>query len=190
MDGSFLQIQMGGQNYRAKVMDFTSDLQAQIASSQTRDYVQHFPSKVSQPNLYLSLQMRDQAEARSFQSLVRQTQGQALYRNTLANFFWPQRGIQDWTGAILTCQGGEKVGETSPILSIEVLLVDSLVSRRTWSSSEGSDFDEIYSGEIPDIPLLDPSGKKDPSVLKPPRPVTEDNKPIQGPYLGRDGVWR
>ena len=190
MDGSFLQIQMGGQNYHAKVMDFTSDLQSQIASSQTRDYVQHFPSKVSQPNLYLSLQMRDQAEARSFQSLVRQTQGQALYRNTLANFFWPQRGIRDWTGAILTCQAGEKVGETSPILSIEVLLVDSLVSRRTWSSSEGSDFDEIYAGEIPDIPLLDPSGKKAPSVLQPPRPVTEDNKPIQGPYLGRDGVWR
>lgn len=190
MSGSFLQMTIAGRVIDVWCLDFSSDLQATLTSAQTQRMVQHFPFRVTQPGLQLTLQTRDRVEAEYIQKLARSSQLDALSNATLVNFFWPQRGMLDWTGIITNCIGGEQVGQTAPTLNIEVFLIDSMVSERTWGQSQASDFASIYYGEIPDIPLLDPSRNRRPtSPLTPPRPVTEEGKPIQGPFLGPDGSW-
>lgn len=191
MSGSFLTMTVAGNTYQAKVMEFSSDLSSNINSVQTQRALHHFPFKVTQPSLSMTLQMRGQVEATFFQTLVRLSQAKALTESSLVNLFWPQRGIMDWRGVILSVQVGERVGQTAPIIMIEFLLVDSHISERTWTSSAGSDFDQIYAGEIPDIPLLEPNRVPPTNLLKPPRrPTTSDGKPIQGPFLAPDGTWR
>lgn len=193
LTGSFLVMTVGGRQYQAKVIEFSSDVTSNIISSQTQRALHHFPFKVNQPTLALTLQMRDKTEAEYFQKFVRLSQVESFMKASLVNLFWPQRGMMDWKGAVLSVQAGERVGTTTPIIMIELILVDSMVSSRTWASSTGTDFEQIYAGEIPDIPLLDPGrpsrGQPGDPLLKPPRPITDEGKPIQGPYLGPDGNW-
>lgn len=158
MDGSFLRITIHGIDFNAKVNEFSSDLTSSINSVQTRTAQQHFPFKNDQSSLSLALQMRDQEEAKIFQSLVRLSQVDALGAANMANFFWPQRGMMDWKGAIMSIQSGERVAQTSPIIVIDVMLVESMISSRTWASSIPPEFKDIYEGqEIPDVPLLEPN---------------------------------
>lgn len=170
MPGSFMTISLAGRDYRAKVVSFNSTVTSQISSVQTQLLAQHFPHKVSQSTLSLTLQMRNKTEARGFYNLVRNSQLRALQSLTLVSLFWPQRDIQDWTGVILSVQAGERADVTSPVVSFDLLLVDSLVSRRTWINSSATDFDQIYAGEIPDVPRVDPSQKPtDDDPLEPPK---------------------
>lgn len=192
MSNSFLQMTVYGTRYHAKVLSFSGDIVSNINSVQTQRMQQHFPFKVSQPTLSMTLQMRNQLEAEYFQVLGRLSQATAWANAETVNFFWPQRGMMDWRGVILSVQAGDKVGQTSPVIMIEILLTDNMVSERTWGSSSGTEFEQIYAGEIPDIPLIEPSRRTQPpgtftDNLTPPRPPTNEGKPTQGPYQGPDG---
>lgn len=192
MKGSFLRMTADSQDYVAKVLSFSSDTTSNINSVQTQRMQQHFPFKVTQPNLSLTLQMRDKHEAYRFQRFVRISQGLALSRASLVNFFWPERSMNDWRGMIMSVQAGEKVGETSPILMIEVALADSMVSQRTWASSQASDFEQIYAGEIAYIPLIEPNRQDQPpgtftGGLKPPTSITTEtgkDVSVNAPHRG------
>lgn len=192
MKGSFLRMTAGSQEYVAKVLSFSSDSNANINSVQTQRMQQHFPFKVVQPNLSLTLQMRDKHESYRFQRFVRISQGSALSRASLVNLFWPQRSMNDWKGVIMSVQAGEKVGDTSPVLMVEITLVDSMVSQRTWASSEGSDFEQIYAGEIAYIPLIEPNRQDQPpgtftDGLKPPTSITTEtgkDVSVNAPHRG------
>lgn len=153
---SFLRIYLGGVTYTAKVLAFNTVMVSSIQSVQTKRYLQHFPIKVEQPSLSLVLQTRGVREAQSLARLVRRHHEQALSGDPQpAIFSWPERGIDDWSGFILACDMGESVSDPFPHISLEVQLVDSMVSRRTWNSSTASPVEAIYQGEIPDLPSLD-----------------------------------
>lgn len=155
--GSFCELTIGGRRYSAKVMAFSSNINTNFTSVQVRMRQDHFPIKVGHNDLQMQLIMRDHSELQWFAEYIRRHHMLALGKDAATcSISWPERNMNDWTGFITGVRQGEKMGVTSPTVIIQVSLVDSLSTRRTWTSSSGSPFEELYEGEIPDLPILDP----------------------------------
>lgn len=132
-----------------KIIEFTSPLTSSIHSAQTRMAEVHMPIKAQQQTLQVQIQTSSIREMRDIQAYVRHCQHGALEADTLVvesplcTLWWPQRGIDNWTGIPLTVQAGGERFIQAATLVVQFMLVDSLLSERTFSSSTGTPFSEL-----------------------------------------------
>lgn len=133
-----------------KVVSFSTGVAGRLSSAQVRDMLVHFPIKYSQPTLTLEVVCRDSTELQGLQDLIRSSHKRLLQNGaaSLFKFWWPERGMQNWTGIPLGCTAGDRRFNIAPKLSLQFLLVDSLLSQRTMDSSWGTAFDAIFGTEI------------------------------------------
>lgn len=152
-----------------KVTGFNTGLRGVLNSAQTKTKLQHFPFKADQQSLQLQVVCNGWPEYRTLQDFVRGHHLNALpaARNPEVDLWWPERGMYHWTGYIKKMQAGDDRFNIAPKASLEILLVDSLLSEKTWSSSLADPFEELYGSDI--------GGTRDP------------NDPIYGPPLPQPG---
>jgi hypothetical protein len=113
------------------VMSFISPMNASINSVQVKRMMHHFPIKINQPALQLSVIFRSEAEYESFQKFVRESQQDAIANERILTINWPERNINNWTGVIKTFRAGGQRWNPAPRAQIEIELIDSMVSIRT-----------------------------------------------------------
>lgn len=138
-----------------KVASFSTGVTGSLTSAQTKEMLRHFPIKYSQPTLSLEVVCRDSGELEALQNLVRESH-KKLQREgaaSLFKFWWPERGMQNWTGIPLGVVAGDKKFSIAPRITLQFLLVDSLLSQRTVDSSWATAFDAIFGTEITVNPL-------------------------------------
>jgi hypothetical protein len=158
----------GTGTFDAKVMGFSSPLTGVMISAQTKTKLQHFPFKASQQSFKMDLIMNGWEEYNDLQNFVRQHQLAAIpaAREPEVDLWWPERGINHWTGFVKNMQAGDKRFNFTPRTTLEFLLVDSLLSEKTWTSSFATDFREMFNTDIGT-----PSDPNSPdSVITPPTP--------------------
>lgn len=117
--------------WKLNVVSFSSPIQAQVTSVQTKMTWEHFPIKVEQPNLQLNVIFKSIEEYLAFQAFVRLHQQDALQNDNLMVLNWPERNINAWTGVIKKFTGGYERFTYAPTASFSVDLVDSIASART-----------------------------------------------------------
>ena len=143
-----VQTPLGERNL--KVVSFSTGVAGRLSSAQVRQMMVHFPIKYSQPTLTLEVVCRDSTELQGLQDLIRSTHKRLLQNGpaSLFKFWWPERGMQNWTGIPLGCTAGDRRFNIAPRLSLQFLLVDSLLSQRTMDASWATAFDAIFGTEI------------------------------------------
>lgn len=163
-----------------RVTRFTSPLTGTLNSAQVRLMEVHFPIKASQQTIQFQLQIASLQELQQIQDYVRSHHRSALASGAdvaadpLVYFNWPQRNINNWSGLILGIEAGGSRFEIATKINIQVMLVDSLLSTRVFSSSSGTPFSNIIGAEQkspwPDG-IIPPLGVvKDGGVTIPPTP--------------------
>ena len=155
-----------------KVVGFQSSLDGQIQPSQTKAALHHYPKKASHQNVSFQLVCRNKDELRTIQSFIRRHQQYALTspQSPEVVLWWPERGIDNWSGIIKKVEAGDKRFNPVPKLSFTVDLVDSMLSRKTWWSSVADSFDrfggsvigpsEDWIAPLPSLPEV-PGGRPD-----------------------------
>lgn len=144
-----------------KVIGFQSSLDGTIQPSQTKQALHHYPRRAGHQTINFQLVCRDSKELSLIQNFIRRHHKYALTspQNPEVVFWWPERGIRDWSGIIKKVEAGDKRFNVAPKLSFTVDLVDSLLSEKTWWSSAADDFAKFYEGN------LEPPGELTPPVL-------------------------
>lgn len=149
------------------VTSFSTSLDGQVVSSQTKQALHHYPRKSTQPSVTFQIACRGTDEFMALQTFVRRHQKYALTspRYPEIMLWWPQRGIRDWSGIVKRIEAGDRRFNTVPKVSLSFDLVDSLLSKKTWWSSVAQNFDQFFDTSI------DPSSDWTaplPSLPKPP----------------------
>jgi len=145
-----------GAEFKLSVTQFSSPMSATINTVQTRRMAHHFPIRAGQPDIQFTAHFPSQDEKHKFQNFVRDHQLNALddkYTNSSTSsgavtLLWPERNINSWTGYIVNVPVQEVRFDYAPKLTFGVMLVESLMSRRTYDASLGSTFDSIFGIEI------------------------------------------
>lgn len=134
----------------SKVTSFTSPLTGTITSAQTKTKLQHFPIKSSQQNMVFEIVCTSWDELKKLQDFIRAHQKAAMTTSTRPeiNMWWPQRGIENWSGFVEKMQGGDRRFNFVPKVSCEFFLIDSLLSEKTFGSSLASDFSDMLQNDI------------------------------------------
>lgn len=177
---SNLRLTCNGRSIDVKVKEFSTNIQNLMQSLQVESSLRHFPIRAQQANLSVTVVARDYPELHRIRDFIRAHQRQARNPGVpLVSLWWPEREIRGWTAAILSCNDGEERFRVAPTMNIEFLLVDSLVSSRTWGSSTASEFDRIYEGEIPSSVFTVPDGSGGKKIPEG-NPVV-DGKVVYGP---------
>ena len=146
-----------GREFKLVITQFSSPMSASINSAQTRKMVNHFPIRAGQPDIQFTTQFTSQDDKHKFQDFVRDHQLYALegrYSDSATSksavtLMWPERDIKSWTGYIVNVPVEEVRFDYAPKLTFGVMLVDSLMSTRTFDASVGASFDSIFGIEIP-----------------------------------------
>lgn len=151
-----------------KVTGFSTPLRGTMASAQTKTMLQHFPYKADQQNMQLQVVCRNWAEMNTLQNFVRGHHLGALpaAQNPEVDLWWPERGMNHWTGFVKRIQAGDRRFNHVPRATLELLLIDSLLSEKTWTSSLADPFEDMFGSDI--------GGTRDP------------RDPIQGPVIPVD----
>lgn len=180
-----------------KVVGFQSSLDGQIQPSQTKQALHHYPRKATHQNVNFQLVCRDLEELRAVQGFIRRHQKYALTspQRPEVVLWWPERGIENWSGIIKKVEGGDKRFNPVPKVSFTVDLVDSMLSRKTWWSSAADDFAKFgeaamppsgdWTVPLPSLPGLPPSpgdpGFVGPVPPQPPRVPRPGDSGFVGP---------
>lgn len=148
-------------DWQLNVTSFSSPITAQITSVQTKTMAHHYPIKVTQPDLQLSVQFVSETEFEKFQKFVRSHQQDAQATAKLVFLSWPERNIDNWTGIIKQFKAGGMRRNYAPKASFSVDLVDSLVSSRADISTVAQDlWQTIYGVGMKDGVLGLPSASE------------------------------
>lgn len=153
---SQLLLKSGADRIKLNVTQFRSPMSASINSVQTRTRMHHFPIRAGQPDIQFTVQFRSIADHHDFRDFVRRHQRGALEDNYATQrasagaitLLWPERGINNWTGYIVSMPVREARFDYAPRVTFGVALVDSLLSERTFGFSLGSDFFSVVGQEI------------------------------------------
>jgi hypothetical protein len=135
-----------GESWDLNVLAFTAPIVSSITSVQTRPMLQHFPIKVNQDGIELTVIFRSEAEFERFQAFVRRHQVNAQRMGTvgidaaLVTLSWPERNISNWTGIIKEFRAGGERFNPAPHAKIGVSLVTSMVATRTDIASWAMNF--------------------------------------------------
>lgn len=134
-----------------KVVGFQSSLDGHIQPSQTKQALHHYPRKATHQSVNFQLVCRDLEELRAVQGFIRRHQKYALTspQRPEVVLWWPERGIENWTGIIKKVEGGDKRFNPVPKVSFSVELVDSMLSRKTWWASAADDFAKFGENVMP-----------------------------------------
>ena len=161
-----------------KVVAFQSSLDGQIQPSQTKQALHHYPRKASHQSVSFQVVCRDKEELSTLQRFIRAHQKYALTspENPEVVLWWPQRGINDWSGIIKKVEGGDKRFNPVPKVSFTVDLVNSLLSKKTWWSSVADDFSKFFGDTI--------QPAEDWKAPLPPLPGTSVPKPGDYDFIG------
>ena len=132
------------------VTSFATPLRGQIESSQTKKAQHHYPRKAGQQNLTLQCVFPSTRNYMDFQAFVRRSHTNAV--GTTSNpelaIWWPERGIEGWSGVITSIEAGDERFNHVPKANIEMLLVDSMLSQKTFASSFGESFLNFFNNDI------------------------------------------
>jgi len=145
-----------GAEFKLSVTQFRSPMSATINTVQTRRMSHHFPIRAGQPDIEFTVHFPSQDDKHDFQNFVRDHQLNALddkYTNSSTSsgavtLLWPERDIKSWTGYIVDVPVQEVRFDYAPKLTFGVMLISSLMSERTFASSLGSGFDNIFGNVI------------------------------------------
>lgn len=172
---SKLRMTCSGVNFGVdlKVLSFESPMTGEIVSVQTKEAVHHFPVRASQQALRLNVIFSSTQEYMRVQDFIRAAQMWAIrtVENPEIVLYWPERGINNWTGVIRDFRAGDERFNHAPKASIEFLLVDSMLSQKTWASSMGEDFRKFFESNM--APL--PDGYLDGDFVRPPSSWESDS---------------
>lgn len=150
-----------GREFKLVVTQFSSPMSASINSVQTRRQMNHFPVRAGQPDIQFTAHFTSQDAKHEFHDFVRDHQLNALEDDYLESstsgssvtLLWPERDITSWTGYIVDVPVEEVRFDYAPKLTFGVMLVDSLMSTRTFGASIGSSAESIFGIELsPYIP--------------------------------------
>lgn len=142
--------------FKMNVLKFSSPMSGAISSMQTKTIVQHFPIKANQPDIEFDVIFRNEKEYERFQKYVRATQQNALWAAVPEiTLWWPERGINNWSGFIKEFRAGGKRRNYAPQAHFTVDLVESLVSQKTLFHSVASSFWNVVLGKEGLVPMLD-----------------------------------
>jgi hypothetical protein len=157
-----------------KVNRFTTQLIGDMRSSQTKTALHHYPIKGAHQLLVMECIFSNWDEYRSVQEYVRRHQIRALrtVQQPEVVLYWPERGIENWSGVIKTIAAGDERFNVAPTSSLEIQLIDSMISQKTWTSSFGEDFGKFFESAM---------NLEDPWIVPPPA----SNQPGAG--TGTDG---
>ncbi|AVO24991.1 hypothetical protein KHQ84_gp051 [Rhodococcus phage Finch] len=147
------------------VLNFNSPMVGEMRTSQTKMAKHHYPIRASQQSLQLNVVFAGWAPYRAMQDFVRRHHVRAMQsvEQPEVNLWWPERGMNNWTGVIKEFLAGDERFNIAPKAQIELLLVDSMLSEKTWTSSFGEDFSKFFETDIGD-----PTAGYTPPVMKPP----------------------
>jgi hypothetical protein len=160
---SYLTLNCMGQTWQLNVVSFSSPINGQINTSQVNKMAIHFPIKVVQPTLDLSVQFFSESDYNSFQVFVRNHQQQVLAApsaTTLVTLSWPERNIIAWSGVIKEFRAGGQRANFAPRASFTVDTAQNMVSQVNWTlGSTAAPFSTIFGeGMGVDSVLNDPLG--------------------------------
>lgn len=163
-------------DFTLRVTQFSSSLTGAIVSSQTKYALHHFPIKADQQNMQFNVVFNGWPEYQRMQDYARKHMIRAL--TTVGNpevvLNWPERNIVDWSGVIQTFRGGDERFNIAPKAQITLLLVDSMLSQKTWTSSFGEDYAKWFETDIGDIPVPDLRPPEPPPTTTPRPPNSTD----------------
>ena len=172
------------EDIKLNVTRFGSQLSGSIPSLQTKTKVLHFPYKVNQPQIQFECIFRNETDYELFQDFVRKHHLAAIGSGndiSSVSLWWPERGINNWTGYIRGMLAGGEKNNPAPIASFSIELVDSFISRRTTLSSFGSPFQAIFGQQIN---YLRRDWWREPkAVTPPPPPLIGDSGSLPGATL-------
>jgi hypothetical protein len=136
--------------FHLHVKSFNAPLQGQIQSSQTKRAKHHYPRKAGQQQLVLQCDFLSTKNYMDFQRFVRSSHTTAVgtTNNPEVNIWWPERGMEGWSGVITSIQAGDERFNSVPQAQIEILLVDSMLSQKTFASSYGETFSRFFDNDI------------------------------------------
>lgn len=143
---SRLKLRGLGETWDMNVLAFNAPIVSQITSVQTRPMLQHFPIKVNQPEIELTVMFNSEREFERFQAFVRRHQVNAQRLATLGidqgliTLWWPEREIRNWTGVIQNFRAGGARRNYAPVVKISITLVTSMVATRTDIASWAMNF--------------------------------------------------
>lgn len=131
-------------------------MSASINSVQTRRMAQHFPIRAGQPDIQFTALFRSIDDKHDFQNFVREHQRNALddgygsetTSNGAVTLLWPERDIVNWTGYIVSMPVQEIRFVYAPAVTFGIALIDSMLSRRTFNASLGSDYWSIVGNTL------------------------------------------
>lgn len=131
-----------GRSFELNCLQFSAPIVASIGSQQTRTMMRHFPVKVNQSSADFLVQFANEKDFEDFQKFIRNTHKQAQIndRNPGVNLWWPERGIENWTGVIRNFRAGGMRANYSPRANFTVDLIDSSVALRSFISSLATDW--------------------------------------------------
>jgi hypothetical protein len=132
---SQLQISSYSRTFAMNVLAFKSPLYGTFNGTQIKSMAIWFPIKLSQPEVEFDVVFANETDYEDFQAWVRTQQLLASYSTQLVTLNWPERNIANWTGVIMKFEAGGKRFNVAPRSRFTVLLVDSLVTRRTTTAS-------------------------------------------------------
>ena len=146
-----------GAEFKLVITQFRSPMSATINTAQTRKMLHHFPVRAGQPDIQFTAQFTSQDEKHKFQNFVRDHQLHAqddkytssVTSNGAVTLLWPERNIDNWTGYITSVPVQEVRFDYAPKLTFGVMLIESLMSKRTFGASIGATVDNIFGVEIP-----------------------------------------
>ena len=152
------------------VTSFTTPLRGQIESSQTKKAQHHYPRKAGQQQLVLQCVFPSTRNYMEFQTFVRRSHTNAIgtTSNPELSIWWPERGMDGWSGVITSIQAGDERFNHVPKAQVEMLLVDSMLSHKTFASSFAGAFSNFFNNDIgnpsdilgfilPSLPALGPN---------------------------------
>jgi hypothetical protein len=134
-------------SWTMNVIAFSSPVNAQINSAQTRTLAVHFPIKMAQPDLQLDVQFFSQNDFQNFQLFVRNHQ-QQLSSNpaALITLFWPDKSMLNYTGYIPKFEAGAARANYAPRARFSISLVNSFITAQTDLASVAANWQAIFGG--------------------------------------------
>lgn len=170
---------------KLKVVSFNSPMRGDMRSSQTKHTKHHWPIKASQQAFQMTIQFNGWDEYRVFQDFIRKHHVRAANnaQNPEVVINFPARNINNWSGMVRQLSAGDQRFNIAPQAQIELILVDSMLSAKTFTSSFGEAFSKFFYTDIPD-----PT-----TIFVPPTPVIPapgQPNPYLGPPISGPGIQR
>lgn len=132
------------------VLQFNSPVYGSVDSVQTRTMLQHFPIRMTQPEIAFTCKWESEAAFQAFQTFIRNVHLDALVSSSPGvTLDWPERDIVNWTGLPRSIPGGGMRFNPTPTAVFVVDLITSLVSSRTDFSSIASNWQAVSSLGLP-----------------------------------------